>query len=304
MALARTALFVRRSVGGLFAVEDMSQGTGARIYVHASTGTDAGGYGTSPDKPVATLDYAIGLCTADENDTVYLMPGHTETLIAASTLTMDVAGVRVIGLGQGRLKPQYTITTAAAATWNITAANCTVENVDIISNFLNVAASMTIAATATGTTLRNVRMFDTDATHGSLIGISVAANADELTIDGFTYHGTVLSALATNCILFAGGCDRLVIKDVYITSSFSDTAIGAETAISSDVFLSSIYIYQDHATGEGIHFHATSTGVARDIEVFCDASVGFVGELIQQSFTVRVSGACEVTSMLNAVIDS
>ena len=304
MALSRTALFVRRSVGGLFAVEDSSHGTGARIYVHSGTGTDAGGYGVSPDKPVATLDYAIALCTNNEGDTIYLMPGHAEALIAAATLTMDIAGVHVIGLGKGRLRPQFTITTAAAATWNITAANCTVENVDIISNFLNVAASMTIAATATGTTLKNIRMFDTSVILGSLVGIAVAADADELTIDGFEYYGLTLTALATNCILFAGGCDRLRIENVFIVGSFSDVTIAGETAASTDIFLKNITTYNKHATGTGIHFNASTTGAAMFLEAFNAASVGLVGEAIQESFTVRVNGAVAATSMLNAAIDT
>jgi hypothetical protein len=104
MGLARTALFVRRSVGGLFAVEDMGKSTGSRVFVHSGTGTDAGGYGAGPDKPVATIDYAIGLCTANKGDIIYVMPGHAETAVA----TADVAGISIIGVGTGPQQATWT----------------------------------------------------------------------------------------------------------------------------------------------------------------------------------------------------
>jgi hypothetical protein len=274
MGLSRTALFVRRSVGGLFAVEDMAVTTGARIFVHSVTGTDAGGYGTSPDKPLATLDYAIGLCTANKGDIIYVMPGHAEALIAAATLTMDVAGVRVIGLGTGRLKPQFSITTATTATWNVTAANCSIENVDIISNFLNIAAAMTVGANADGLQLRGVNFFDTSVILGALIGVSIAAAVADVTIENCRYYGIALTAPATDCILCAGATHRLTVRNCYLKGEFSGGVITASAAQSLDVLFQNLLVVNMSETGKGINLEATTTGAADEVEAYLEDHTG------------------------------
>lgn len=85
--------------------------------------------GTSRDEPFATLDYAIGRCTASKGDTIVLMPGHAETTTA---IALDVAGVRIVGLGYGRNRPTLTATTAASDLINVTAANCQLHNVRLV----------------------------------------------------------------------------------------------------------------------------------------------------------------------------
>jgi hypothetical protein len=274
MALTRTGLYVKRSVGGLFAVEDMATSTGARIFVHAGTGTDAAGYGTGPDKPVATLDYAIGLCTASKGDIVYLMPGHAEALIAAATLTMDVISVQVIGLGTGRLRPQISITTATTATWNVTAANCLIKNVDIVSNFLNIAAAMTVGADADGLTLDGVNFYDTSVILGSLIGISVAAGVTDITIKNCRYNGLALTAPATDCILCAGAVDRLSINNCYFKGDFSGGVLTATAAKSIDLLLTDIIEINMSETGKGINLKSDTTGAAHNVMAYLEDHAG------------------------------
>ena len=126
---ARTELFVRRTPGGVFTIANESHTTGARIFVHSVTGTDAAGYGSNPDAPYATLAYALTAATASKGDTIYLMPGHAEAVIAAGTITVATIGVRIIGLGQGSLRPTFTWTTANTATWLVTAADVLIRNV-------------------------------------------------------------------------------------------------------------------------------------------------------------------------------
>ena len=57
---------------------------------------DTGAHGTSPETPFSTLDYAIGKCTADQNDVIVVASAHSETSAAPA---FDVAGVTCIGLG-------------------------------------------------------------------------------------------------------------------------------------------------------------------------------------------------------------
>ena len=264
--MAKTALFSQTQPGGVFTVTDIEQHPGSVFFVHSGTGTDGAGYGRNPDSPTATLDYAVGLCTASKGDVIYVLPGHAESLTTATSLTMDVAGVKVVGLGWGAKRPTFTITTATTATWNVTAAGCWVENVLIVSNFLNVAASMTVAAGGTSLTLKNVEFRDTSAILGSLIHLSVAADVDDLIIDGMRVVATALTAAATNCVLFAGGCDRLRITNSVFHGACTGAVVGASAAASTDVYLRGIQLLNtDTTNGLGIAFHNSATGFADEI---------------------------------------
>ena len=57
--------------------------TTGNVFFVKSTGPNAAddpGHGKSPSKPFATIDYAVGQCTASNNDFIWVMPGHVETV--------------------------------------------------------------------------------------------------------------------------------------------------------------------------------------------------------------------------------
>lgn len=60
------------------------------------------------DDPWADVDYAIGRCTANNGDIIYVKPGHAESITANDAVDVDVAGVTVICLGNGDLRPTFT----------------------------------------------------------------------------------------------------------------------------------------------------------------------------------------------------
>jgi hypothetical protein len=291
-------------------MEDMGLSTGQRLFVHAGTGTDGTAYGFTPDKPLATLAYAFSSdrLTANKGDIVYVMPGHTEAIIAATTLVMDIAGVRVIGLGHGRLKPQFSITTANTATWNITAANCSVENVDIITNFLDVAAAMTVGTAADGLTLKNVRFYDTSVVLGALIGITIAATVSDVTIEGCEYYGLALTAPATNGILCAGAMDRLVVKDTYIFGNFSDGCIIATAVASVQVHFKNVVLGNLSETGKGINLHASTNGYADEVLAYLEDETGnekaITGAALFMTDRVRQTNVVTASPYLCIAVDS
>jgi hypothetical protein len=114
---------------------DPEKGTGRVFWVGNNStyvpggvaGSDtAGAAGDDMQHPFATLDYAHNQCSANRGDTIYILPGHAETLSAAATF--DLAGVTVIGLGQGLQRPQFTVAFAGDG-FTITAADVRIENV-------------------------------------------------------------------------------------------------------------------------------------------------------------------------------
>jgi hypothetical protein len=110
--------------------------------------------GFSPDTALATLDAAFDKVTANQGDVIYVMPKHAETLSGANGVLQDIAGVSVIGLGEGNQRPTFTYSTSAAATYGITAADSVVENLLFIGNVSNVVAGIT--TTKSGTKLRKL----------------------------------------------------------------------------------------------------------------------------------------------------
>lgn len=142
--MPKTALFVRETPGGIYNIEDQATTTGNRYFVCSTTGSDAAGWGLSPDKPTATIDYAIGLCTANQGDLIFVMPGHTESL--ATLITADVAGITIKGLGNGNDRPKVTVN-AVIDGISITADNVTLENL-VFPDPTAAAASMINVAAA------------------------------------------------------------------------------------------------------------------------------------------------------------
>ena len=241
--------------------------TGNVFFVHGGTGSDVATAGKTPAFPFATLDYAVGKCTDSKGDTIYLMPGHAENVATACVL--DKIGVRVIGLGQGTLRPTLTITTATTATISITAANCWVENVLVVSNFLNIAAAITVGALADGLTLKNVECRNTSVVLGALIQISIAAACADVTIDGFKFIEVAaagLTAPATNVILCAGAANRftLVNSRIYCFTTAAPVAVSA--AASVDVTVENVRLLNNETgAGLGIAFHNSTTGFVEDV---------------------------------------
>ena len=271
----KSPLFVRKSIGGMFIVVDESQIQGEIFFVdsNATYGADAAGYGQNPDKPFKTLDYAVGQCTANKGDTIYLMPGHAENLITATSVNLDIAGIRVIGLGNGGLIPTFSMT-AAAGSITIAAANILLRHIKPVSNFTSgVTSGLTIAAAGDALTLDDIVMRETSNDKEFLTWVSVATTVDDLTIQNCDLRG-IVGGSDVNPIIFAGTSTNCLIKNNFIYGDFSGNVI-------------------DHLTGAAVDFVADNntlvnmdTGAAgyaiaqkSDSNGFCTRNRGFYNKV-------------------------
>lgn len=258
----RTALFSRHQPGGVFTVDDVAEHPGSIFFVHSGTGTDGAGYGRNPDAPLATIDYAIGLCTASKGDVIYVLPGHAENLTAADSIDCDVAGVSIIGLGSGNLLPILS-TTAAAGSITVDAANVTLKNLRLLANFATgTTAGVTITANGNGCTLDGLQFRDTSATSEFLVHVSVAAAVTDLLIQNCSF--VTAAGSLTNSILFAGATTNTVIRrNVFFVDS-ADSVIDHLAAACVNILIDSNYIVNQDtgAAGYVIDVHASGTGMA------------------------------------------
>lgn len=191
--------------------------TGKYFFVSSLSGA-AGNTGTEPAKAVATIAQALAKCTASAGDVVVVMPGHAETVSAASGLDINVAGVTVIGIGRGTLRPTITLDTAATAKIAISADCVTLKNVIVTANYADITVA--IITSAKDICIDGVEFQETATNMNflSCIATNAVANAsDGLTIINCRRMSVDAAALAFISILAA--TNRLTVRDNIDTQS-------------------------------------------------------------------------------------
>jgi hypothetical protein len=230
----RTPLFNRTQPGGVFTVSDVIEHPGDIWWVDSTIGVDGAGYGQNPDSPFATLDYAIGKCTASQGDVIYIAPAHAENITTATAVNFDVAGITVIGLKMGNLMPTFTATAAAGA-FTVAAANVTIKNVKLLAGFATgVTQAIAIAAAGDGCTLDGVLFRDSTNNLEYLIHINVATTVEDLTIRNCSFIGLPGGTMSAS-VLFAGTTVNTLIESSYWDVDSSDSVVdhsaGAATGL-------------------------------------------------------------------------
>jgi hypothetical protein len=240
--MAKTELFVRRASGGVFTVTREDLTTGSIFFVNSVTGTDAAGYGNNPDSPLASINYAVTLCTADANDRIYVMPGHVETVVGAAGLALNIAGVEVIGLGRGADRPKVNFTTSTAATMVLSAANCRIKNLLFAGGIDALVAPLTISGA--DNVLEDCEW--RDVTGQATDVILTTAGANRLLIKNWRHDGDV--AAGTNAGIAIVGGDGIVIDGVRMDGNFAVGCIDVRTTPTTDLEVRNAYARNRNAS--------------------------------------------------------
>ncbi len=222
--MSKTELFVRRQKGGMFTVVNEAMTTGGIYWVDSgsTTGGNTAGYGQNPDAPFLTLAYAITQCTADNGDMIFVMPGHAESIVAAGGIDLDVAGVKIVGLGEGRSRPVFTFEDNVNADIDISAANITMEN--LIFNMSTIDDLVTgIDVAAADFTLRNCYVILATDAEQALNGVGIGDNADRAKIEDCILEADFPGS--NSAIDFTAVVNGAVIKDCHIYGDYDDAPI-------------------------------------------------------------------------------
>lgn len=108
-----------------------------------------------------TIDDAIGACTASQGDTIYVMAGHTEAVTNGS-IALDIAGVTIIGLGSGAMKPTLSFG-ATNSKINVTAADGTFQNFRFTAAIGDVVTAVLHATAAQNTRYLDIEFYATSS---------------------------------------------------------------------------------------------------------------------------------------------
>jgi len=216
---------------------------GKVFWVNNSSAIAPGGKGGSDNnkgtyqQPFSTLDYAIGKCTASRGDVIMVMPGHSETLSSASAIDLDVAGVAVIGLGVGSLRPTFDFDNTAA-TFTIDAANCVVQNCLFTGGVDAVVSPIVVSAADCVIENCEVR----DVTGQMTDGILTTAAATRLKILRHKHDGA--SAAGTNAAIAIVGGDGIEITIDRMDGNFAVGGIDIRTTATTDLFVHDVKYFR------------------------------------------------------------
>ena len=251
--------------------------TGSTFFVHSVTGSDIPSpYGDSPDKPFATVDYAIGKCTADKGDVIYVMPGHVETLASASAIDCDVSGISIIGIGNptgpttpvGYGAPIFDYT-AAAATLELAADSVTIENITFRASIAAVASAISNTG-ASAARILNCRFYDGGTNLNFLVCYLAGSGTKSNYLEIAGCHAVCPDSDNLNFIACAGTPAGINIHHNVLMGSWQVGAIGGNTTpgtatgiVTNANFSDNIILNVDasSANTRTIKFGATATGV-------------------------------------------
>lgn len=217
--------------------------TTGNVFFVSSTATgksDSTSSGRDPATPFATIDYAIGQCTANNADHIIVMPGHSETVTAAAGIALDVAGITIIGIGKGSGRPTVNFTTAVGASFKVTAANCTVRNllfvggIDALTNPLHVLAA--------DFWLDDCETRDTAGSTQATDWILTTAAANRLKITNHRHDGD--TAAGTNAWLAIVGGDGIVVDGLRCDGNFAVAGIDVRTTATTDLEVRNVIFRQ------------------------------------------------------------
>lgn len=231
-----------------------------------------GNRGTFLD-PFATLQAASAACTAGRGDIIFIGAGHAETISSATALTLAKAGVAVVGLGGGELRPTFTLDTANTSTINITANDVSFQNCVFIGNFLAIASLFTLT-TAKNFALVGCEVRDTSSILNILAVVTTAATSNAA--DGLMIVSCKITSLATSgavlLVAAAGTNDRwLVMDNRYLAAT---TGTGALIPITTGKILTNLYVQKNYINVQ----NATGTTTGVILTTNGSTNTGFISE--------------------------
>jgi hypothetical protein len=256
---AKTQLFGRWMQGSIV-VEDQGRSTGQRFFLHSGTGTDGAGYGASPERPYASLDYAVGQCTANKGDIIYALPGHAETFTATDGFDADVAGIAIIGLGWGASRPTFTFGHANAQV-NIGAASVRVENVRFVAGITAVAAGVQVEG-VTDAVFRDCEWYWGGTTgRDFVIGLELEAGSHRAIIENCRFLAEPAVAGAASAIKLTGASHNVRVVGCEFMGDYSVACLNGVTTLSQGLMFLDNLVHNTDAGEPYLEVLTGTTGV-------------------------------------------
>ena len=270
----RSPLFFKKVPGGVPSLVDTSRFSGNIFYVDSANANaaDDEGHGAEPDKPFATIDYAIGLCTANQGDVILVLPGHAETINTAGGITCDKAGLSILGLGNGEDRPTITIgSTLDTATVLISAIDTKLANMIFAPG--NDGVDILIDINADGAIVEDCEIRSDEANAYQFdTGIDINGGANGA--DRCVIRRNVIRSIAAGAVqaIEIGAVEAdLQITDNWILGDYSVAGIHS-ASILTNCLIARNYIHNVNAADFCVELSAAATGLLVDNRFYADAA--------------------------------
>lgn len=239
-------------------------------------------------RPFATIDYAVGRCTAAQGDKIYVAAGHTETVATASGLDLDVAGITVIFMGEGANRATINFTTSVNASVTIAAANVELVNPRFTAGIDALTGPVSISAA--NCSIINAEYYDGTSidTTDCIIGVATATG---LTIRGWRYVAGNEGGTQKQSHIQLNGVDNAILTDIDIKGDFATGNIENVTDEILNAHLSDVYLKNTNATPKpGIVLDANATGYADRVHVRIASGTTYVSSVAKFNWTSTALG--------------
>lgn len=193
-----------------------------------ATDADDTEHGHSFEKPLATLDYAIGLCEASEGAVILLAPGHVEAYDDTTTgFDADVVGIVIIGIGIGSSRPRFDFTDSTSKC--VMGANdVQIKNVVFRPFTPTVAIGLDYDDGVTGVILEDVEFAMGEAGNGDdefVKAVHLTDNNHDSKFKNVKIFAHASAGSATHGIHVDAASDRLIFDNVIIDGPYATGGI-------------------------------------------------------------------------------
>jgi len=240
-------------------------GSGQHFFVGATTAANRDmvlelfGYHADPDGDLRffdTIEEAIGACTANAGDMIYVLPGYTQTISAASGIDIDVAGVSLIGLGLGGDRPVITFDTATTADLDIGASGIYIKNFEFVNDIDALAEPIDIEANVEDVTFDECLFLDDTASKQTVRWFQTADTNSGIKFLNCKHYGSD-TAGATAWGTFIGGLEH-VVDGLVSHGDMSAANIEIKTTLTAELIVKNCLLENANAVDVNIEGNSLS----------------------------------------------
>ncbi len=257
-------IFVNKQPGSkIFAYNDFTECTNV-WYVDStlSSAADNTGRGQSPNRALATLDYAIGRTTANNGDCIYLRPGHVETIPGGTLIDVDVEGITIIAQGEGDDRATFTYSHANSSI-DIGADNVTLVGLRLNPSITDTLIAIDVESGVTNVTLDGIEFTQGDAAADEfVVAVDLKSGNDDTVIKNCNFKTKIASAGSTTGIILTAASADVRILNNTAYGNYSTAFIDDGAAVTGIIIQGNSMKVKD---GEPcIEMTATTTGLLID----------------------------------------
>ena len=253
-------------------------GTGNIYYVDSNVSHE--GDGTSWTSAKDTLEEGIQLCKANNGDVIYIAEGHSETMgAAADEVDIDIAGITIIGCGNGDNRPLFDYTDYTTGAFAIGTDDVTISNLRFLANVTDVNEAIEIEAGSARVTISNCLFAcNSEGTDEFLecIDSSGGAASDNLHVFGCEFR---MGAAASNSAICTKDSDYMIVAGCVTHGDYAVACLNNMTTASNHVLIYGNQFFNGTIGGNTglnaqpcIELVATTTGMIVDNILVCNVA--------------------------------